>query len=314
MDFPLGCVYSGARGPPGSSARPAGSREAREGVEQVVAPSAEAALAGWAARVRANREQVERLREAPDPPDFYAPVAGTFRADPDRTDDSTLDAVRALARAGDTWLDVGAGGGRYALPLARAVSRVIAVEPSRAMRTVLEAGAREHAIRNLQIVAQRWPTAEPLRADVALIAHLGYDIEDMGPFLDALESSARRQCVALLMERAPNAAFDAFWPLVHGEPRAALPGLAEFVTLLLARGRLPELRLVGERRAQFVTMEEALARGTRWLWLREGSAKQARLRAELRARVGADGSLEMDGVRMRIGLVTWSGGSAALGG
>ena len=280
----------------------------------MVSPSAEAALADWAAWGRANREQVERLREAPDPADFYAPVAGGFRADPDRTDDATLDAVRALARAGDTWLDVGAGGGRYALPLARAVSRVIAVEPSRAMRTVLEAGAREHAVRNLEIVAQRWPLAKPRRADVALIAHVGYDIEALGPFLHALEDSARRQCVAILMERAPNAAFEAFWPAVHGEHRAALPGLGEFMALLLARGQLPELRLVGERRVQSATLEEALARGTRWLWLREGSAKQARLQAELRARAGADGSLEIGGARTRIGRVTWPANAAALDG
>ena len=37
--------------------------------------------AAWAARVRANREQVDRLREVPDGPDFYAPVSGLFRAD-----------------------------------------------------------------------------------------------------------------------------------------------------------------------------------------------------------------------------------------
>ena len=84
--------------------------------------------------------------------------------------------ARALARAGDTWLDVGAGGRRYALPLARAVARVIAVEPSRAMRAVLEASAREHAVRNLEIVASRWLLVKPRWADVALIPHVGYDI------------------------------------------------------------------------------------------------------------------------------------------
>ncbi len=38
--------------------------------------------AAWAARVRANREQVDRVREVPDGADFYAPVTGLFRADP----------------------------------------------------------------------------------------------------------------------------------------------------------------------------------------------------------------------------------------
>ena len=40
-------------------------------------PSVDEALHAWAARVRANREQVDRFREA-SPTDFYAPIAGMF--------------------------------------------------------------------------------------------------------------------------------------------------------------------------------------------------------------------------------------------
>ena len=46
--------------------------------------------ASWGERVRANREQVERIREVPDGADFYAPVTSLFRADPTRTDDPVL--------------------------------------------------------------------------------------------------------------------------------------------------------------------------------------------------------------------------------
>src|SRR5207247_9194979 len=42
-------------------------------------PSAADVLRAWAERVRANRDQVDRFREA-SPADFYAPVAGMFRA------------------------------------------------------------------------------------------------------------------------------------------------------------------------------------------------------------------------------------------
>ena len=44
----------------------------------------------WAARVRANNDQVDRHREVPDGTDFYAPVTGLFRADPTRTDEPVL--------------------------------------------------------------------------------------------------------------------------------------------------------------------------------------------------------------------------------
>ena len=55
-------------------------------------PAASDALRAWAARVRSNREQVEQLREA-NPTDFYAPVAGMFRADPKRRDEPTLEVL-----------------------------------------------------------------------------------------------------------------------------------------------------------------------------------------------------------------------------
>ena len=101
-------------------------------------PAASDALRAWAARVRSNREQVEQLREA-NPTDFYAPVAGMFRADPKRRDEPTLEVLRSIVQPGDGVLDIGAGGGRYALPLALQAREVIAVEPSEAMR-MAEAG------------------------------------------------------------------------------------------------------------------------------------------------------------------------------
>ena len=80
-------------------------------------PDVDALLQSWARRVRANAEQVDRFAEQRSQ-DHYAPVAERFRVDPHRTDDPSLDALRALARPDETWLDIGAGGGRYALPIA----------------------------------------------------------------------------------------------------------------------------------------------------------------------------------------------------
>ncbi len=88
--------------------------------------------ARWAARVRANREQAERVRETQSG-DFYAPVSGLFVADPRRTGEPVLEVLQAMARPDSTWLDIGAGAGRYTLPLALRVREVIAVEPSPGM-------------------------------------------------------------------------------------------------------------------------------------------------------------------------------------
>ena len=136
----------------------------------------------WGERVRANRDQVDRVREVPDR-DFYAPVSSLFVADPRRTGEEALDELITLAEPGDRWLDIGAGAGRYALPLALHVDEVIAVEPSASMRNALRTGKAEHGLDNIRIVAGEWPAylselGEPPVADVALVAHVGYDIEE----------------------------------------------------------------------------------------------------------------------------------------
>jgi hypothetical protein len=228
----------------------------------VLRPDAATALEAWGRRVSANREQAERLREGTPPRDFYAAVASDFRANPRRTDEPALDHLRSLVRPGETWLDIGAGGGRYALPLALVAKRIIAVEPSEGMRNVLQTSMTEHGISNVEIVSARWPMPGAPTADVALIAHLGYDIEEIGPFLDAAEAAARRLCVAVLVTPSPPQPAERFWPPIHGEARVPLPSLSEFLALLLARGRLFELRLFAREPLLHADREGPL----RWLY------------------------------------------------
>ncbi len=270
-------------------------------------PSWKDAAAAWGALVRANREQIERLREWETPPDFYAPIAAQFRGDPTREDDESLNALLEIARADDTWMDVGAGGGRFTLGLARAVKQVIAVEPSEGMREVLEETRREFGIDNVEVVAERWPPQASRQADVVSIMHVGYDIEAIGPFVEAMEASARRVCVALMLERSPATRFSELWESVHGEAPAALPALREFIVLLLARGVVPEVRMVGEQRWTFESMEQVERDATRRLWLMPGSAKHDRLRAMLPEMVTAagDGTLA-SAIRNPVAMVTWT--------
>jgi hypothetical protein len=203
----------------------------------VLRPSAAAAAEAWRAIVLAEREQVERLPGRPRPEDFYAPVAESFKADPHRTDDPLLDVLRPIVRPEETWLDVGAGGGRYTLPIAVLARRVFAVEPSAGMRGVMVGACREFGIGNVDLFDERWPcSSDTPIADVGFISQVGYDIPDFGAFLDQLEAHSRRLCVAVLFARAPISDFAPLWPLVHAEQRVLLPGLAEFTTLLFAKG------------------------------------------------------------------------------
>lgn len=272
--------------------------------------------AAWADRVHANREQVDRVREVPDGTDFYAPVRSMFRADPTRADDPVLRALLAVARPGDTWLDVGAGAGRYALPIARmlASSRgsVVALDASASMLDGAREIAAEFGIDNIRCVEARWPPdvldAPTLSADVVLIAHVGYDIEAIGPFISALEGASRRELVAVLMDQMPASAADAFWPPVHDQARVTLPAMSEFVELLRARGRTPVVERVVDERRRFESRDALEAFVRRQLWIDPAGPKEVRFQAALDALAvaGDDGWTILGRGPVEIGIVRWT--------
>jgi SAM-dependent methyltransferase len=275
-------------------------------------PAASGLVADWAERVRANRVQAERLRET-ETPDHYAPVSNLFVADPRRTGEPALDALLELAAPEETWLDIGAGAGRYALPLALRVREVIAVEPSGSMRRALRTGMAEHGIANVRVVPGAWPEAatelEPLpAADASLIAHVSYDVEGIDAFLGAMEAATRSRCVAMLTDRSPASVADPFWPLVHGEARVSLPALPEFVALLRARGREPEVRTVERSPRTFDSVEALTAFLRRQLFIAEGGEKDIHFRAILPEHIAnRDGGWRLaEGPRGALGIVTWS--------
>jgi hypothetical protein len=262
----------------------------------------------WAARVRANREQVDAYREVQDDRDFYRPTSSLFRADPHRTDDPILSALLALARPDDVWLDIGAGAGRFALPLALSVREVIAIDPSEGMLNGLRSDMAESGIANVRVIHGRWPAdADGLVADVSLIAHVSYDVEEIDPFIRAMEAATRRLCVAVLMEQAPSAIAAPFWPPVHGVERVPLPALGELVALLEARGQTVQVRrLPGEGR-RWPTRDDLAAALRHQLWVNPDSPKGRRLDEAVDALPRDDeGGIRLEARNRDIGIVTWT--------
>jgi hypothetical protein len=165
------------------------------------------------------------------------------------------------------------------------------------------------AIRNVDVVEADWPPAQGLSADVALISNVGYDIPEIGPFIEAMERSARRLCVAHLRWRNPTADFDALWPAVHGVERATLPNLRDFLGLLLARERPFEVRLIPSRVQTYASPDDAMANGRRQTWVQPGSQKDARLRTAITAGLmQREGRFAFGWEPNYAGIVTWQPG------
>lgn len=256
----------------------------------------------WREIVEAEYEQVERLREWRDT-DFYRPIASHFTDDPYRSGDDILDTLRSFGDEDTVWLDIGAGAGRYALPLAVSGKQVIAVDPSEGMQEALRSEIERYGLENIEQRGLRWPEgAEDIQADISLAAHVGYDIREINAFVDGMERATRQRCVALLMDRAPSGGFEGLWAAVHGERKTPLPAMPEFVHLLLARGATPEIRIFPRQHEPW-TEEELRASARRRLWLSEGSEKDRRLQALLDEEI-REGTLDFD-TPTRIAMISW---------
>lgn len=197
-----------------------------------------AAAARWERLVGARLAETMALRDAAGlDADLWSGRAKRFGAlvGRARRDEPVL--ARLLAERATTYVDVGAGTGRYAIPLARAGRSVVAIEPSAGMRAELGRGPR------LTVVATRWPDA-PVTADVVFAAHVLFLIPRAAEFLAAMTRSARRAGFLVLAAVQSDAVYDPLWRHFHGRPRALNATFLDAVELLRELGARPTFEVV----------------------------------------------------------------------
>jgi SAM-dependent methyltransferase len=196
--------------------------------------------------VRDEMLQAERVRSTADvPADFWQALAKNFRVPADRSLDPTPDALAALIGPADRVIDVGAGGGRITVPLAARCRELVAVEPSPAMRAVLEEEIARHGIRNIRIVPARWEEADVEPAELVFAAHVTYGIQVIEPFIRRLDAAALRHAALVAMTDPPQTPLAPFWRAVHGEERLRLPCRDELLAVLRELGADPEVIPLG---------------------------------------------------------------------
>jgi 2-polyprenyl-3-methyl-5-hydroxy-6-metoxy-1,4-benzoquinol methylase len=144
--------------------------------------------------------------------------------------------AEALPRGGSV-LDVGAGAGAASLPLATSMGKLIAVDPSAAMLAELASRAAKLGVPT-RIINGRWPdvAAETPEADVAVAAHVVYNVPDLSGFLAELSAHARHRAVLELTERHPMSWLNPLWQHFHGLTRPARPTVHDVIAAAEALG------------------------------------------------------------------------------
>jgi len=204
----------------------------------------DSATAQWRAMVEAHQAQSQRLRDPEWRPhrDFAPPSVDSFRADRGRADDTCIvDVLRGLLPPNGTFVDVGAGAGRFAIPLARSAATVFAIEPSETMRAALAADAAEAGITNVQLIPSQWEAITGVSGDLVLASHVVYSLLDIEPFVRRLDTAARAWAAVLAFEKPPLSWLSGFWPRVHDEVRLPAPHLPQVIDVVTQLGFGPPL-------------------------------------------------------------------------
>ena len=259
--------------------------------------------------VEEEHAQSDAMRGAvPPPEDHWRPYADNFRDDPRRADDPMVQRLLKFLGPNDTLMDVGAGGGRLALPLALHCRGVVAVEPSASMASVLQQQAQESGINNVSLAQSSWEDAQVEPADLVLCSHVVYVIRKIDPFIRKLDSHARQRVVIVVYNAPPQSQIYPLWQRIHGRERLALPSLHQLLEVLEELGIDPQVdELPPQPPRGYDTMKQAVEQLNRRLYLAPGSPEAARLEQLLpEMLVETDGVLQIkDATPLRPSLVWW---------
>lgn len=184
-----------------------------------------------------------------------------------------------------TFLDIGAGTGRWAIPAARIAQRVTAVEPSAAMITHLRQNITHAGLVNVDFIEARWEDARVHPHDVVLCSHAMYASPDFLGFVRKMERNALSKC--FLVMRVPSSdgiigqLSRRFYGHMHDSPNFII-GYNILCEAGIVANVLVETAI---RHWRSQTLDEALQRAKRHLWLEEASQYDSDIRELLSQRL-----------------------------
>jgi len=228
-------------------------------------------------------------------------------------------AERVFAAAADllatcrSALDVGAGFGALALPLARRLERVTALEPSRPMAAALRRAVTRQSLDNVAVVEAAWGDVPMVPHDLVVCAHVGPLLRPESRFLSEVGRVARRGVVLVRDTRGDDDKFffSELYPLLLGRPYERCCQDTEMLAALRELGLEPTVTTIEYHSDQpFESLDEACDFWMTYMGL-ESPGARSWLRAFLADRLRREGQGWLAPFRKRATVIQWDVCAAA---
>lgn len=173
-------------------------------------------------------------------------------------------------------LDIGAGPGTMAIPLAKRCRKVTAVEPSKPMVKILKRNSRIHGLQNIEVVHSRWEDVnEDIGRHDVIIAAYSLMMEDIEGALLKMDRLANKHVHLYWFAGVP------FWeriradlfPIIYKKEYSCSPKCDLIYQVLYNHDIYPDVINLSNGafpRYRSFTTKEALAELRELLWLNEG--------------------------------------------
>jgi len=163
-------------------------------------------------------------------------------------------------------LDIGAGPGTLAIPLAPLVKEVTAVEPGGGMAAILHDHIRKNGIRNISSIQKRWEEIDP-SADLdgqydIVLASLSLTMEDIRESLSKMDAASSRYVYLFWFADPPfwERMYIDLWPELHGTTYHPGPKADCLFNVLYQMGIYPNIEMLPlDKEYRFTTKKEMQA-------------------------------------------------------
>jgi len=161
-----------------------------------------------------------------------------------------------------TILDIGAGPGTLAIPLAKMVRHVTAVDPSSGMLECLKENAVSEGLKNIACINKKWEDVEVgtdiVEHDIVLASH-SITMLDIKEALSKMNEVAKQYVYIFTFAGTRMWDYNTLWPKIYGEEYQPGPDYIYLYNLLYGMGIYANVEITNsEYKQQFSSLDEAV--------------------------------------------------------